>query len=222
MSTGAKLSAERRETIGKESARKLRGSGRVPAVLYGKGSETLSLSLDAHEARLLFESISVENTIVGLEIDGEKGPVQTLIREIQVHPYRPQLFHVDFYRIREGERLEVEIPVHLHGVPEGVRSSGGILQQVVHQVPVKCLPTMIPESIDIDVNGLEIGGSIHVSDLRLGEGVEVLMDADQTVCSVVAPKLEAAPAAEAAAPAEGAEGEAAAGEGAGESEKSEE
>lgn len=222
MSTGAKLRAEKREQKGKESARKLRDNGRIPAVLYGKETETVSLSLDAHEAELLFQSISVENTIVGLEIEGEKGPVQTLIREIQVHPYRPVLFHVDFYRIREGERLEVEIPVNLNGVPEGVRSSGGILQQVVHQVRVKCLPTMIPESIEIDVTALELGGSVHVSDLRLGEGVEILMDADQTVCSVVQPKLEAAPAAEVAAPAEGAEGEAPAAEGAEDSKKSEE
>jgi large subunit ribosomal protein L25 len=222
MSTGAKLRAEKREQKGKESARKLRDSGRIPAVLYGKETETVSLSLDAHEAELLFQSISVENTIVGLEIEGEKAPVQTLIREIQVHPYRPVLFHVDFYRIREGERLEVEIPVNLNGVPEGVRSSGGILQQVVHQVRVKCLPTMIPESIEIDVTALEIGGSVHVSDLRLGEGVEILMDADQTVCSVVQPKLEVEPAAEAAAPAEGAEGEAPAAEGAEESKKTEE
>jgi large subunit ribosomal protein L25 len=164
----------------------------------------------------------VENTIVGLEIEGEKAPVQTLIREIQVHPFRPQLFHVDFYRIREGERLEVEIPVHLHGVPEGVRTAGGILQQIVHQVPVKCLPTMIPESIDIDVTALAIGGSVHVSDLRLAEGVEILMDADQTVCSVVAPKLEVAPAAEAAAPVAGVEGEEAPAEGAEESGEAEE
>jgi large subunit ribosomal protein L25 len=220
MSTGAKLRAEKRERKGKESARKLRDGGRIPAVLYGKETDTVSLSLDAHEAELLFQSISVENTIVGLEIEGEKAPVQTLIREIQVHPYRPVVFHVDFYRIREGERLEVEIPVHLHGVPEGVRSSGGILQQVVHQVPVKCLPTLIPESIDIDVTALELGGSVHVSDLRVAEGVEILMDPDQTVCSVVAPKLEAAPA-EAAAPAEGAEGEAPAAEGAEESKKTE-
>jgi large subunit ribosomal protein L25 len=222
MSTGAKLRAEKREQKGKESARKLRDSGRIPAVLYGKETETVSLSLDAHEAELLFQSISVENTIVGLEIEGEKAPVQTLIREIQVHPYRPVLFHVDFYRIREGERLEVEIPVNLNGVPEGVRSSGGILQQVVHQVRVKCLPTMIPESIEIDVTALEVGGSVHVSDLRLGEGVEILMDADQTVCSVVQPKLEVEPAAEAAAPAEGAEGEAPAAEGDEESKKTEE
>ena len=209
MSTSAKLSAERREGQGKEAARKLRDAGRVPAVLYGKETDTLNISLDAHEAELLFQAISVENTIVGLEIDGEKAPVSTLIREIQVHPYRPQIFHVDFYRIREGERLEVEVPVNLNGVPEGVRTSGGILQQVVHQVRVKCLPTMIPESIEIDVNGLGLGDSVHVSDLRLGEGVEILMDADQTICAVVMPKLEAAPAAE-AAPAEGAEGAAAA------------
>jgi len=189
MSIEARLSAEKREDTGKGAARRLRASGRVPAVVYGKDAETQSLSVDAHEADHLFQAISVENTIVDLEIDGEKGPVRTLVREIQVHPYRPTLLHIDFYRIQEGVRVEVEIPLHLNGVPEGVKNSGGILQQVIHELPVKCLPTDIPDSIELDVTGLDVGDSVHVSDLDLGEDVEVLLDPERTVCSVVMPKV---------------------------------
>jgi large subunit ribosomal protein L25 len=202
MAKEVKLRAEKREEQGKEAARRLRASGRVPAVLYGKGADSVSLSVEAHEAQLLFQSISVENTIIGLEIDGDRKPVPALIREIQAHPYKPVLYHVDFYRIREGEKLELEIPVHVIGVPEGVRTSGGVLQQIVHEVKVRCLPTEIPSSFDVDVSHLGIGESVHVSDIKLGEGVEVLLDPDQVICAVVVPKA-AAPAAEAAEPEEG-------------------
>lgn len=197
MATEVKLRAEQRKEHGKGAARKLRARGRVPAVLYGKDTESVSLSVEAHEAQILFQQISVENTIIGLEIAGEKKPVQTLIREIQAHPYKPVLYHVDFYLIREGETLEVQIPVHVIGIPEGVRLGGGMLQQSIHEVQVRCLPTQIPESLDVDVTSLTVGQSLHVSDLHTEEGVEILLDPDQVVCSVVIPKA-AAPAAEVA------------------------
>ena len=193
MSTGVTLRAERRADHGKGAARKLRAQGRVPAVLYGKGTETLSLSVDAHEAGHLFQAISVENTIVELTIEGEQGPNPTLVREIQVHPYRPTLLHVDFYRVREGVMIDVEIPIHLIGIPDGVKNAGGILQQTIHELPVRCLPIEIPESIELDVSGLEIGGALHVSDIELGEKVEVLVEAERMVCSVALPRVVAEP-----------------------------
>jgi large subunit ribosomal protein L25 len=198
------LKAEMRGEQGKEAAKRLRDSGRVPAVLYGRGFDAVSISVPAHDAELLFRSISVENTLVQLEIDGEKGPVQSLIREIQVHPYKPQLLHVDFYRIREGETVEVEIPVHLKGVPAGVRD-GGVLQHTVHDLRVRCLPTAIPESIDLDVSGLKLGDSIHVADVPVSEGVQILAEPDRTICSVNLPRAEET---KPAAAVEGAEGEA--------------
>jgi large subunit ribosomal protein L25 len=205
MAKDVRLRAEKRDGQGKEANRRLRNQGRVPAVLYGKGSDSVSLSVEAHEATLLFQSISVENTIIGLEIDGEQKPVQALVREIQAHPYKPVLYHVDFLLIREGQKLELEIPVELVGVPEGVRTGGGVLQQTVHEVAVRCLPTQIPSSFEIDVARLGIGDSIHASDIPLSEGVELLIDPEQVICSVMLPKAET-PAAEAAAPAEGEEG----------------
>lgn len=186
--TIATLEAEIREGRGKGAARKLRADGRVPGVVYGKDEDTVALSVDAKEAEHLFQAISTENTIVHLKLDGEKEPVQTLVREIQVHPVRPELLHIDFYRIRAGVKVEVEIPVHLNGIPEGVKSSGGILQQVIHELPVLVLPSDIPSSIEIDVTGLEMGDSVHVAAIDLGEEVEILLEPDRTVATVVAPK----------------------------------
>lgn len=204
MTMEARLRAEKRQGQGKSAARKLRSEGRVPAVLYGKDSDAQALSIEAHEAQLLFQAISVENTIVDLDIQGEK-PVRALIREIQTHPYKSVLYHVDFYRIREGETLELEIPVHLTGTAPGVKNAGGILQQSVHEVPVRCLPSQIPDSIEVDVSSLDVGSTIHVSDLNVGEGVEILLDPDQVICSVVTPRV---------AQVEPGEGEGEAGEGA--------
>lgn len=188
MSMHAILKAEKRDARGKGVARKLRAAGRLPAVVYGQGGEALSITLDTAETSQLFHGISVENTIVDLSVEGEES-FQTLVREIQVHPFRPDVMHVDFYRLQKGVKVDVEIPVHLIGTPVGVKTGGGILQQVVYELPVKVIPSMIPESFDIDVEAIEVGGSIHVSDLTLPEGVEEIgLDADQTICTVVLPR----------------------------------
>lgn len=185
------LKAARRIDTGKEHARKLRAQGRIPAVLYGKDMDAMSLSLDLQETEYLFQRIAVENTILDLIIDGEKEPVQTLIREIQSHPHRTGLLHVDFLRIQKGVAVEVEIPVNLEGVPAGVRDSGGVLEQMVNEIRVKCIPSMIPEVVSIDVTGLGVGDSIHVYDVDLGEGVEILVDPDRTICNVAIPRAAA-------------------------------
>ena len=189
MSTHATLNAEKREDKGKGAARRMRAEGRVPAVMYGKDEEAMSLSVSAREAEQLFQAISVENTIVDVKIKGTRSPVATLVREVQVHPYRPQLVHIDFYRIRKDVAVEVDIPVHLEGVPEGVKSQGGVLEQIVHELPVKCLPEEMPEEFRIDVSGLEIGDAVHVSDVPVPEGVEVMIDRERTICTVVTPRV---------------------------------
>lgn len=188
MATQVTLNAEERTGRGKGAARKLRATGRVPAVLYGADVESVALSVDATEATHLFQTISVENTIVDLAVAGGKEAVRTLVREVQVHPLRPQLLHIDFLRIQAGVKVDVEIPIHLNGVPQGVRDSGGILQQLIHELPVRVLPSNIPPSLEIDVTGLDLGESIHVSDLDLGDDVEVQAEEDRTVATVVAPR----------------------------------
>ena len=192
MSMHAILKAEKRDARGKGVARKIRAAGRLPAVVYGQGGEALSITLDTAEASHLFHSISVENTIVDLSIEGGEA-FQTLVREIQVHPFRPDVIHVDFYRLQKGVKVDVEIPVHLVGTAVGVKMGGGILQQIVYELPVKVIPSMIPESFEVDVGALEVGDSIHVSDLTLPEGVEEIgLEPDQTICTVVLPRAAAA------------------------------
>lgn len=195
------LNAKKREGSGKGVARKLRQDGRVPAVLYGKDMDSVALSIDAMEAEHLFAAISVENTIIELQVEGEKSSFQTLVREIQAHPFKKELVHVDFYRLQKGVAVDVDVPVELEGTPVGVKSFGGILEQLVHEVPVRCLPHLIPEMIKVDVSPLELDQSVKVGDLVLPEGVEVMLDEARLVCIVATPRgmAEEAAAAEAAA-----------------------
>ena len=188
MSTQVTLNAETREGVRKGPNRRLRATGRVPAVLYGKDHEPTLLSVDAREAERLFQQISVENTIIEIKVKGDSSKIQALVREVQVGAVRPDLVHIDFYKVQAGVKLEVEIPIELVGVPNGVRQDGGILEQVIHEVPVRCLPDQIPESIQVDVTALNINDSLHISDLKVAEGVEILMDADRTLCVVQVPR----------------------------------
>lgn len=189
MTVNTGLAARRRHETGKGVARRLRAAGKVPAVLYGKDQESVSLTLDAREALHLFHSISVENTIVNVRIDDDEEEMETLVREIQMHPYRSELIHVDFYCIERGVALEVDIPANIVGVAQGVRD-GGILEVILHEFRVKCLPIDIPDTIDVEVSALDIGDSIHVSEISMDEGVELLTDPGQTVCLVSAPRVE--------------------------------
>lgn len=192
MTTTKSLKAWKREGTGKGAARKLRAAGRIPAIVYGKDMEPISIEIDAMEAEHLFQAISVENTIVDLEIEGDKEPHQTLVREIQSHAHRYQLVHVDFLRIQKGVAVEVEIPIELVGTPVGVKQNGGMLEQIVHELSVECIPSLIPEIISVDVTGLDIDDSLHVSDITLPEGVHTSVDADQTICVVSVPRAAAA------------------------------
>lgn len=184
----ARLKAHPREATGKGAARKLREEGKLPAVVYGRDQETLHLTLDTLEADHLFHRISVDNTIVELELDGEKAPIPTLVREIQTHPWKANLLHVDFYRIEADRAVDVEVPLHLIGTPTGVKMEGGVLEQVIHDLPMRCLPSLIPEVIEVDVSHLEVNDVLHVSDLELVEGVEVTISPDRTICSVSIPR----------------------------------
>jgi large subunit ribosomal protein L25 len=187
------LNATPRAGRGKGDARKLRGTGRVPGVVYGRNEATRAISVDAHELELLFSRISVENTIIELSVEGEGEVVSALVREVQAHPYRPEVLHVDFYQVHAGEELEVDVPIRLEGTPRGVREEGGVLDHVIHDITVRCLPSKIPNVLTLDVSGLDIGDALHISDLILPEGVVSMVDGDQTVCGVAAPRLEEEP-----------------------------
>src|SRR5690242_11266728 len=168
----AQLSASARKTSGKGAARSLRRDGRLPAVIYGHSRAPLSLSLPEREFERLLERYAAENTVIELSIDGAMS--RTLIREIQRHPVRRNVLHVDFQELVAGERMIVRIPIVLQGTPDGVRHSGGILSQILQELECRVDPLNMPSKIDVDVTSVTIGHSIHVSEITIPEGVEVL------------------------------------------------
>jgi large subunit ribosomal protein L25 len=198
----ASLSATVRNETGTGVARKLRQAGSVPAVVYGHGREPQHLTINTREMDRLIATTNVLATVIELTVDGK--PARTLIREIQRHPVKRSIVHVDFQELVAGEKITVSIPLRFVGTADGVRNGGGILEETMHQVHLRLDPSSIPDHIDVDVTPLTIGHSIHIRDLNLPEGVTVLDDAGATVCVCTAPKTEAV-----AAPAEGAEGAAA-------------
>ena len=202
----APLSAKARTSTGKGVARKLRAAGEFPAVIYGHGREPQSITINAREFLRLSERIRLTSTVIELSIDGKVA--KTIIRELQRHPLNREMLHADFQELVAGEKITVSIPLKFVGTPEGVKTGGGILEEIMHQVHVRVDPSNIPDHIDVDVTALTIGHSLHISDLKLPEGVEVTDDPEQTIAVVAAPKAEeeAAPA----ATAEGAAPEAAA------------
>jgi large subunit ribosomal protein L25 len=182
----ASLGAEVRSESGKGVARKLRAAGRVPAVVYGHGREAQSLSLVARDLDKLLSSIAAGSTVIELSVGS--ATTKTLIREVQRHPFKKQIMHVDFMELVAGEKVIVDVPLVFTGIPEGVRLSGALLEQILHSVEINVDPAAIPNHIDVDVTNLAMGHSLHIRDLKLPEGVEVLSEADATICAVVAPR----------------------------------
>lgn len=189
MVNDAKLAASSRDDLGKGAARKLRAAGRIPAVVYGNGEGAQSLSLDGREVNRLFANISIDNTVIHLTVDDAK-PVRVLVREVQRHPWRSEILHVDFFQVRAGETVTVEVPVRLSGTAAGVRE-GGVLDQTLYDLAVRCRVDRIPEAIDIDVSGLNVGDTLYVSDLSLPEGVETDVEGERVVVSVTPPTVSA-------------------------------
>src|SRR5207237_10108899 len=158
-------SATAREKTGKGAARQARFEKRVPAVIYGHGRATQSLMVDALALEKALTGIEPESTLIDLSVDGKTS--RTLIREIQRHPLRPDIIHVDFYEIRGGETITLKVPVHLVGTADGVRNAGGVLDQVTREVEIEVLPENIPDRVELDVTALKIGDSLHVRDLSI-------------------------------------------------------
>ena len=197
------LSGARRERIGKGGARKTRAAGQIPGVLYGHGEAPIPLAIGGVEFHTALRQHKGGNPVVNLALGG--GEFTALLRDVQYDPITHDIIHLDFQHISLTEKIEVRVPVHLTGLPIGVKDSGGILESIVRDVEVRCLPTAIPSAIDIDVSALNIGDSIHVRDLQMAD-IEILTDPDGTVATVVPPTVVAEAPVE-AAPAEGAEPE---------------
>ncbi len=199
------LSGSRREVLGKGGARKARRSGLIPGVLYGHGETPVPVAIGARDFQLAMRRHKGGNAIVNLSVGG--SDYTALIRDAQYDPLTHDVLHLDFQHISLTETIEVKVAVHLTGLPVGVKDAGGILEHIVREVEVRCLPTAIPGSIDIDVSALNIGDSVHVRDLKVPD-ITILTEPEATVATVVPPTvMEEKPAEEVAVAAEAAEPE---------------
>jgi len=183
------LKAQTRERFGKGEMHRMRNEGLVPGVVYGPDEETVSLMVDEKELSYLLSHISIENTIVDLQLSGGvKKKYQALIREVQRHPFKAVLRHVDFYSVPKGRKIPVEVPIVLHGHPIGVTEEGGLIQHVLRDLEILVLPDNIPEQIDVDIDGMHLHDSIHISEIETGD-FEVLTDPNRTIVTIIAPVL---------------------------------
>jgi large subunit ribosomal protein L25 len=189
MADQVSLQAKARTNTGKGAARSIRRAGKIPGVIYGHGREPEALEVDAPALQRMLVGISAESTVVEVSVEG-RTPVKALIREIQRNPVRPaDIIHVDLYEIHADEKITLSVPVHLVGIPDGVRNFGGVLDHILREIEIEVFPGDIPSSIDLDVTALAIGQSLFVRDIKLDK-VEILNDPDIPVASVVAPRVE--------------------------------
>lgn len=182
----AQLSATRRNDTGKGNARALRRDGQIPAVIYGHARETQSLAIPAREFEKLLSHISADNTVIELGLEGSSS--RALIREIQRHPFKRAILHVDFQEIVAGELMTVRVPIRLVGTPVGVRLGGGIVDHTLRELTISVDPAKMPNHIDVDVTELDLGQSIHVSQIPMPAGVEVLDEPGAPVVVIATPR----------------------------------
>jgi len=191
------VEAQPRAERGKNEARRVRRGGRVPAVLYGAKKETVAISVDPKQITRILTSESGHNSIFDVQVGDER--TKAMIVDWQYEPIKGALLHIDLKRIAMDERLKVSVPITLKGEAAGVKQQGGILEQVLREVELECLPGDIPGHIDVDVSELVFGKLLRVSDLPRSASVKYLTDANQPVALIIAVKEEVAPTPEAAA-----------------------
>jgi len=215
------LSAEPRNDQGKGASRRLRHSGKVPAILYGAHVEPTRLSLEHHKLMALVADEKFYSSIISIKVGGQQQPA--VVKDVQMHPARNAVLHVDLQRVLENEKIRLYVPIHFKGeaASPGVKTQGGVVSHHMADLEVVCLPKDLPEYIELDLSGMNLNDSLYVSDIKMGPGVTISAlahGANPPVVSIHAPRVaepeptaeaEAAPAAEgavAAAPAEGAAG----------------
>lgn len=182
------IKAEKREQSGKGFARRLRAEGKVPVTVYGGGKEAVSIAAELRDLAAVLRSDSGVNTVFALDIAGEKGDV--MFQDRQIDPVKGRLLHADLRRLTKGEKIEVMVAIHLIGEPAGVKQDDGVLQQPLREVKVLCEPADIPEFFELDVEHLQLGESVHVSDLKVGGGIEIHEEPETVIASVILVKEE--------------------------------
>ncbi|MBN1503665.1 MAG: 50S ribosomal protein L25, partial [Candidatus Eisenbacteria bacterium] len=192
------LQGKVRTDAGKGVARKSRMRGNIPGIMYGEGEPSVAFEAKKDDFLALIHTVSGENVVVDLKLEGDASDRKAIIREIQRDPLSGRILHFDLQHISLTEKVTVDVPIVVVGVPTGVKDFGGILEHILREVRVECLPTEIPPKVEIDVTSLKIGDSVHVGDLVM-QNVTILMDPERPVVTVVPPTAEEVPA-EAAAP----------------------
>ena len=193
----SKLDATLRSESGKGASRKIRMAGSIPGVIYGHGRQPQSLTVNARETERLLTQIAAGSTVIELNLNNTVA--RTLIREIQRHPFKRNILHIDFQELVAGETVEVRCPIVYVGTADGVRNEGGILDQIMHELLIEVDPSSIPNHIDVDISALKVGQSLHVSDLKVPAGIKIADEGTLTVCVVQQPKQAQEPVADAAA-----------------------
>ena len=180
-----KLEVENRNSVGKKASKKIRRAGKIPSVLYYKGEKPVSLSI---HKQLLHQAIKSDQRIYEVEIDSE--PQYVMIKDAQYHPITDEIIHVDFMRVRRSEKMTISVPITLVGKPVGV-TEGGILSQSMTQVEISCFPTNVPDSIEVNVDHLDINSSVSVGDVTVDdEDIEIISASDLSIASVIPPAVE--------------------------------
>jgi large subunit ribosomal protein L25 len=197
--------APREGKFNKNAARRVRVAGKIPAVIYGAKEPSVAIELDPKQVLRILHSESGHNTIFDVEVGAARA--KAMIVDWQYEPIKGSLLHVDLKRIAMDKAMVVEVPVQLEGIPVGVKTEGGLLEQVLREVEIECLPGDIPAHISLDVSGLHINDAVRVKDLPHGGKFKFITDEDATVAHVTVIKEEAAPAADAVAAAGPAEPE---------------
>ncbi|HLM56780.1 MAG TPA: 50S ribosomal protein L25 [Pyrinomonadaceae bacterium] len=181
--------AERRAGRGKNDARRLRARGLVPLTVYGSEGEAVSAAAPLRELAAILRSETGHNTIFTLDIEGV-GPSEVLFLDRQLDPVKSRLIHADLRRLVRGEEVEVTVPLHLEGEPEGAKEEGGVLEQVLREVSIRCQPRAIPDALHHDVSALRVHDVLHVSDLQAPEGVTFVTEPETVVATVAVVREE--------------------------------
>jgi large subunit ribosomal protein L25 len=201
MAQQAKLTVQTRAVVGRNAVKKVRKQGLIPGVIYGVGQEPMNLEVNGRQLSTMLAHSSSENILLELEIvDGDnKRNSLVMIQEVQHHPLQHQILHVDFHAVSATEKITAEVPIEAVGEPIGVKTGGGLLEHILRDLEVECLPGDLPERIQVDVSSLDLNQSIHVKELKLPPGVEAVTDGDLTVVAVSTARVEEEPT-EVAAP----------------------
>ncbi len=178
------IKAEKRETGGKNVNRRLRAAGKVPVVVYGGGSESLAAVAELKDLAAIIRTDSGVNTVFSLDIEGE-GINDVIFQDRQIDGVRGRLIHADLRRFSKGEKIEMTVPIHLIGEPDALKEEGAVLSQAMREIKVLCEPAKTPDSIDVDISELTSDHAIHVSDLKVAEGIEIHDAPDTVVASIV-------------------------------------